>query len=274
MAVLDRHKTRPGPVSSKHWHEEPQFILLATGEAVVHCHSGPERLGPGEAIILNPGELHYIENLGTELDYTIVRFDLGFLASARPDRIQLEYIRPIAEDRLAFRGNLHSDPTVIGPLRRLIDEERGKLPGYELILKAALFELFRILCRDYAEMEGGISSEPLIASMRRLKKAFDLIDDDLASDLELPMLAAVSNMSEAYFCRLFKRLAGMSSTEYITRKRIERAKLLLEKEDRGVSEAAFAVGFNDSGYFSRVFKRWTGMSPAEFKRQTKLHGTE
>jgi AraC-like DNA-binding protein len=219
VAVLDRHKTRPGPVSSKHWHEEPQFILLATGEAVVHCHSGPERLGPGEAIILNPGELHYIENLGTELDYTIVRFDLGFLASARPDRIQLEYIRPIAEDRLAFRGNLHSDPTVIGPLRHLID-------------------------------------------------------DDLASDLELPVLAAASNMSKAYFCRLFKRLAGMSSTEYITRKRIERAKLLLEKEDCGVSEAAFAVGFNDSGYFSRVFKRWTGMSPAEFKRQTKLHGTE
>jgi hypothetical protein len=49
--------------------------------------------------------------------------------------------------------------------------------------------------------------------MRRLKKAFDLIDDDLASYLDPSVLVAASNMSEAYFCRLFKRLAGMSSTE-------------------------------------------------------------
>ena len=55
----------------------------------------------------------------------------------------------------------------------------------------------------------------------------------------------------------------MSPVQYITRKRIERAELLLLTENLPVKEVAFELGFSDLSYFIRLFKKVTGKTPGE-----------
>jgi YesN/AraC family two-component response regulator len=57
---------------------------------------------------------------------------------------------------------------------------------------------------------------------------------------------------------------GMGFLDYITPRRIEKAKQLLLSGDVKIYEAAEALGFESAFYFSKVFKKKEGCSPKEF----------
>ncbi len=66
----------------------------------------------------------------------------------------------------------------------------------------------------------------------------------------------------------FKKKAGMSMSRYITKKKIELAREMIEtKPQMRLSEISDLCGYNDSRYFSRVFKAETGLSPSEYKEK-------
>ena len=60
------------------------------------------------------------------------------------------------------------------------------------------------------------------------------------------------------------RETGISPARYITRVRIEYAKLLLRGEDASITYVAEASGFANANYFAKVFRKETGMSPSEY----------
>ncbi len=81
--------------------------------------------------------------------------------------------------------------------------------------------------------------------------------DDLAERLEV---------SKPHLIRTFTREVGVSPGKYITRARIEYAKLLLSEPDMSIAFAAEATGFAGANYFAKVFRRETGLSPTEFQQ--------
>ncbi len=64
---------------------------------------------------------------------------------------------------------------------------------------------------------------------------------------------------------VFSKTTGLSITNYIIKKRIEKAKSLLVEKALTLTEVADAVGFADYNYFSRVFKKETGISPLLYR---------
>jgi AraC-like DNA-binding protein len=65
--------------------------------------------------------------------------------------------------------------------------------------------------------------------------------------------------------RQFKTYFGISPYEYLMRKRIEAARLMLRHSDLLIKEIAARLQFSDQYYFSNYFKKKTGMSPAHYK---------
>jgi two-component system response regulator YesN len=53
----------------------------------------------------------------------------------------------------------------------------------------------------------------------------------------------------------------MGCSEYVTQKRVEKAKMLLETTDKNMYTIAEAVGFDDANYFSRTYKKIKGGTP-------------
>ncbi|MGV9266931.1 helix-turn-helix domain-containing protein [Kitasatospora sp. NPDC003701] len=64
-----------------------------------------------------------------------------------------------------------------------------------------------------------------------------------------------------------RRLTGSTPTEYLMRRRLDRAKVLLAGTDRPVAHIAREVGYPDPAYFTRVFTRYVGDPPTVFRRQ-------
>lgn len=98
-----------------------------------------------------------------------------------------------------------------------------------------------------------------------IEAATVFINKRLTEDLTVFTLAEQFHVARNYFSRLFKKEMGEGCNEYITRKRIEKAKHLLTVSRLKTYEVAEQVGYNDTNYFSLAFKKNTGMSPTEFR---------
>ena len=104
------------------------------------------------------------------------------------------------------------------------------------------------------------SSSPLAMRARRR------LDRDLAAPLDVAALARELGCSAAYLSRTFQRSFGFSPTSYLLRRRCERARLLLTRDDTPVGEIAEVLGFHDASHFARHFRRQCGTSPQRFRQ--------
>ena len=99
-----------------------------------------------------------------------------------------------------------------------------------------------------------------------MKKALDYIERNYTQEtLSLNEVASVINVSANYFSAIFSNEMKMTFVEYVTQKRMEKAKKLLRQTDKHSGEIATEVGYKDSHYFSFVFKKTQGYTPREYR---------
>ena len=103
-----------------------------------------------------------------------------------------------------------------------------------------------------------------------ITKAKEYIRAHQSEELRLGQVAKAVNTSTFYFCKMFRKVAGLNFTDYLSRVRIEKSKELLLNPNLRVSEIAYEVGFQSLTHFNRVFKRILGQSPTDYR--TKLTG--
>jgi AraC-like DNA-binding protein len=92
-----------------------------------------------------------------------------------------------------------------------------------------------------------------------------LVHSANAEGVTMRQAAQRAAMSPARFCKLFKKAAGMTFTEYVARVRVEKAKTLLRDPFARVAHVAFASGFGSIPQFNSVFRKLAGMSPSQFR---------
>ncbi len=101
-----------------------------------------------------------------------------------------------------------------------------------------------------------------------LSPVFGFMEQNIVrSDLSNGELAALLNISEVYFRRLFKEQVGVTPHKYLLNLRLERARLLLSDPDIAIGEVAEAVGFSSPYHFSKAFKAAVGTTPGRYRAE-------
>ena len=72
-------------------------------------------------------------------------------------------------------------------------------------------------------------------------------------------------MSEFHFARTFKSLVGEPPHRYILKRRIERAKILLQVTQYSAAEVAYQVGFSNPSHFTSQFRKLVGATPKVYR---------
>lgn len=90
------------------------------------------------------------------------------------------------------------------------------------------------------------------------------------SDFTVEEFVREMAMSRSYFHRKLKALTGLSASEFIKDRRLQRAAELLLENKLTVSEIAYEAGFSSPNYFGRCFRKKYGMNPTEYKEQNLL----
>ncbi len=101
---------------------------------------------------------------------------------------------------------------------------------------------------------------------RVLKKGLKYIEENFSDEaLSLNSVAGAIGVSGNYFSSIFSQEMQMTFIEYVTKKRMEKAKKLLTQTQLHSSEIAGEVGYKDPHYFSFVFKKTVGCTPREYR---------
>ena len=102
-------------------------------------------------------------------------------------------------------------------------------------------------------------------------KLNEMIDQNLSQpDLDVKFLTAQMAMSRTSLYNKVKELTGMGANDYINRRRIDKAIILLTQSGMSITEISEQVGFTYQRYFSTLFKEMKGMTPSQFRAQ---HGS-
>lgn len=99
-------------------------------------------------------------------------------------------------------------------------------------------------------------------------KLNEMIDQNLSQpDLDVKFLTVQMAMSRTSLYNKIKELTGMGANDYINRRRIDKAIILLTQSDMSITEISEQVGFTYQRYFSTLFKEMKGMTPSQFRAQ-------
>lgn len=103
----------------------------------------------------------------------------------------------------------------------------------------------------------------------RISGIIDYIEQNLFDTLDLDVLAGKCNLSLSRFKHLFKEEVGIPPSEFIIRKKMEKAQELLNENKLPIKEIAYDLGFSSPAYFSTVFKQYNGHPPTSQKKKSK-----
>lgn len=215
------------------------FIYVVSGRMCDTLHSDGER-----ELLANAGDLVFMPQgtvyTGTyALDGTeirIIQFDLA------DGTLPVYLKKPIKLD-LPNVGEL------IGAFFKPIGDHTVSHPFYHLSC------LYRLLF-EIDECCGEIPKK-----YKRLTPAFCEIGANWQRNAAVAHYAALCDMSEVNFRRLFREYIGMSPIEYRNDLRLSRARNMLQSGEYNVSETAELCGFSNLSFFTRLYKKKYGHTP-------------
>lgn len=108
----------------------------------------------------------------------------------------------------------------------------------------------------------------LMDYFKLIEETLNYIDDHLSEDIRLDDLSKHNYISKYYLSRIFRALTQYSLTEYIDRRRLSDAAVLLKTTDLSVMEIALHVGYNAHEILTRKFKKQYHLSPSAYRKST------
>lgn len=98
------------------------------------------------------------------------------------------------------------------------------------------------------------------------RRAKDFLLANLAADVTIEQAADQCSLSRSHFIKAFRHTTGLTPHQWLTARRIERGRELMQTTTMSLAEIAMDCGFADQSHFNRVFLKVCGISPGAWRR--------
>jgi len=216
-------------------------LLLRAGDVCIlptNCRRHGRSLSPGGAKFITTGFLFEVRGGMDFLSF--------FELPSRLDKLTNGILRNLLEELLG----LEKDAPGRTDLQKNVSRQRIGYAMLESILAVS-------------------TPKPGMFSMRRLLPAIEHLNDNFNARPDLPKILKMSGFSRTHFFRMFKSQTGTTPIEYVKRRRLREALLLLQESDLNISEIGDKVGWPDQFHFSKIFKAEIGLPPSVYRLQHK-----
>ncbi len=256
------------------YHDYLEISYAFEGEGVFYVGDRSFRFASGDVVLMGNTQMHRLEvSAGQRLNVICVFFLPEFLCRSDAATTESEYLslfvtQPVASSEGCFVCT-DGDGRMLNILRGMEREMRVKDAYYQQATKVLLLQLLLTILRSHGHLlpNKEETGNEATAWTERLQPVISFVHARVGEKITNADLASAAHMSPSYFCRFFKRMTGMTPTNYILRVRIDAARKLLLETDMSVTQIAFRVGFENHSYFDKVFKRLTGATPRDFRRR-------
>ena len=134
--------------------------------------------------------------------------------------------------------------------------------GYPEMLEMYLRQIFIKLQRDF-HSSITITSSRTAAEIDRVVSYFS---EHYNEQINIDDYAKQNFVSTSWLIRNFRLYTGITPKQFIMKKRIYNAEILLQNQHYSINEIARIVGYDNPLYFSRIFQKTKGISPSEYRK--------
>ncbi len=226
-----------------HWHIESELIFAEKGSAEVMTDNNLYGLSEGYCVFIRSGAVHYIKAESDsvisvmKIDSQLISAEFGMLAP----------VCPLLEKKY----------DVSKAFEKIRQEISNGEKYYEVICSGLALALTAEIFRN--EKTSSAENSPKSGAYKKLLR---LISERFA-DITFDEAAEIMCFSKPYFSKYFRRMSGMTFSEYLNIVRVSEAVKMLSKGNMSAGETAVAAGFGTIRSFNRVFKQYTGFTPRE-----------
>jgi AraC-like DNA-binding protein len=232
------------------------FTLLLCIDGVGHLElaDSSHRLSRGMVAVLRPFEFHaYAADEKHPWSYYWIHFN-GTLAQ--------QYYEALTRGGKHTCVELELDVAFVRSFEKILNLYHTGLAHKMLVQAAAalhqlLGDLYGQICNHGIEQE---------TPQSRIERTIDAVRNNLNMHASIHELAAIANMSDAYYAQQFRRHTGESPRSYFNKLRIKVACEYLAQTGAKIDTISHLVGYEDSFYFCRLFKRITGQTPTGYRK--------
>ena len=166
-----------------------------------------------------------------------------------------------------YRLSVVEDDLVLAQMTRSILPFIGRSDGpsllaldqFSLILGAHLLQRYGVLQRFGKFSKGGLAPW-------QKRRAMEMLRENLDGRIWLKEIARECALSVSHFARSFKETFGISTHQWLIRRRVEHAQELLRQTTTPIVDIAMQSGFGDQAAFTRTFRQVVGVSPGRWRR--------
>lgn len=99
-----------------------------------------------------------------------------------------------------------------------------------------------------------------------VQKVMEYIELHLGNEITVRSLSEITNISISHLSKIFKSETRQTISEYIAKKRCEKAASFLKDTDYTIQDISSFVGYQDNNYFVKVFKKIYGVTPSSYRK--------
>lgn len=151
--------------------------------------------------------------------------------------------------------------------------------GVRMYVKKAMHfdELMSALMELTAELEMEKKTPtpiPYMSYNQKLAEKVKAYIDENYGHATLSTAATYLKMNADYIGKFFKKTTGITFSEYLSKVRMENAKVFLLDVDNSIYDVSEMVGYSNQFNFARAFKNYCGVSPRTYRQHGGAGDTE
>lgn len=242
-----------------HWHNAIEIIMPLTNGFEAVCAGKNYKLSERDILIIPGGTLH---NLKAQSGRRIIFLCDNNSLAANPALSELYSV--LSEPVLI---NSDYDKEFLKSLNHILEEIYVLYSNYTDITEVYIYiKLVTLLARIKEYQLNEIKYDDGGKYVDKFNLILKYIEQNYANDITLEKLADIAGYSPYHFSRIFKKYSNMTFINFLNRRRIKAAELLLLESGSSITDVAMQVGFASLTTFNRVFKSINGCTPSEYKK--------
>lgn len=261
-------------------HDYFEVFYLQAGELICRIQEREFQMAGGDLAVISSTQYHTIrwpdkkKNAG-QVKAATLYFLPDLIRASVASGEDAEYLAPFLMQDAGFPHLIAGKTGIPAQIFDLIKRSHKEMPAdtvrARLTIKTYLKMILILLVNHYADHQGTVETfNRKQRAIEQLAPLFDFLEANYKEPVSVAAAAAVLNLSESHFMRLFKQVTGQSFVSYLNQFRVAKSEHLLATTDLSVSEVSQAVGFCDQSYFGLVFRSLVHLTPLQYRRQCRI----